>query len=99
MRAVSTRVLPLPAPAKIRSGPSPCVTASCWGGLRPARRASISGGFGWSEDMENRVYRWVGTEADRALKRTGTRLTLRYTDRGHALRGRLRHARPAHIRA
>src|ERR1700694_509972 len=43
MRAVSTRVLPLPAPAKIKSGPSPCVTASCWGGFRRSSRASTSG--------------------------------------------------------
>ena len=32
----STRVLPLPAPARISSGPSPCVTASRWGSLRPS---------------------------------------------------------------
>src|ERR1700674_879323 len=43
MRAVSTRVLPLPAPAKIRSGPSPCVTASRWGGFRRSSRASAAG--------------------------------------------------------
>src|ERR1700676_2598368 len=43
MRAVSTRVLPLPAPAKIRSGPSPCVTASRWGGFRRSNRASTAG--------------------------------------------------------
>src|SRR6202521_1733128 len=43
MRAVRTRVLPLPAPAKIRSGPSPCVTASRWGGFRRSSRASTAG--------------------------------------------------------
>src|SRR5258708_23241424 len=43
MRAVSTRVLPLPAPAKIKSGPSPYVTASRWGGVRRSRRASAAG--------------------------------------------------------
>src|SRR5260370_18285444 len=43
MRAVSTRVLPLPAPAKIKSGPSPYVTASRWGGFRRSRRASAAG--------------------------------------------------------
>ena len=36
MRCASTRVLPLPAPARISSGPSPCVTASRWGSLRPS---------------------------------------------------------------
>src|SRR3954452_7267812 len=40
MRWVSTRVLPEPAPARISSGPSPCSTASRWGGFRPARRDS-----------------------------------------------------------
>src|SRR5579864_9835932 len=58
MRAVSTRVLPLPAPAKIRRGPSPCVTASCWGGFSFASRAST---FGWEDSAETkgiRVYRW-----------------------------------------
>src|SRR5258708_21418383 len=43
MRAVSTRVLPLPAPAKIKSGPSPYVTASRWGGVRRSRRAGAAG--------------------------------------------------------
>src|SRR5487761_484243 len=43
MRAVSTRVLPLPAPAKIRRGPSPCVTASRWGGFKRSSRASVAG--------------------------------------------------------
>src|SRR6266852_4368922 len=49
MRAVSTRVLPLPAPANISRGPSPCVTASCWGGFRRASKASTSGVFGSAE--------------------------------------------------
>ena len=35
-----TRVFPEPAPAKMRSGPSPCCTASCWGGLRSVRIGS-----------------------------------------------------------
>src|SRR5258708_13320876 len=43
MRAVSTRVLPLPAPAKIKRGPSSCGTASRWGGFRRSRRASAAG--------------------------------------------------------
>ena len=42
IRCVSTRVLPEPAPARIRSGPSPYVTASRWGSLSPARSASMS---------------------------------------------------------
>ncbi len=41
IRCVSTRVLPVPAPARMSSGPSPCVTASRWGGLRPASRSAI----------------------------------------------------------
>src|ERR1019366_8682604 len=41
MRWVSTRVLPLPAPAKIRRGPSGAATASRWAGVRAARRASV----------------------------------------------------------
>src|SRR5438067_512404 len=40
MRWVSTRVLPLPAPARIRSGPPACRTASRWGSFRPSRKAS-----------------------------------------------------------
>src|SRR5262245_10776045 len=35
-----TRVLPLPAPAKTRRGPSPKVTASRWAGFRSSRRRS-----------------------------------------------------------
>src|SRR5207302_475866 len=45
--------------AKISNGPSPCVTASCWGGFSPARRPST---FAWRDSPEskgNRVYRWV----------------------------------------
>ena len=38
IRWVSTRVLPEPAPARIRSGPSPWVTASRWGSLSPASK-------------------------------------------------------------
>src|SRR3954471_23973723 len=45
MRWVSTRVLPDPAPARISSGPSPCTTASRWGGLRPASSSSILGSW------------------------------------------------------
>src|SRR5205823_8600441 len=59
MRTVRTRVLPLPAPAKIKRGPSPCVTASCWGGFRPARRASTFAWMDSPESTEKRVYRWV----------------------------------------
>src|SRR6266849_6284118 len=56
MRAVSTRVLPVPAPAKIRSGPSPCVTASCCGGFSRSSRASTAGMGDPSVDIGNRVY-------------------------------------------
>ena len=37
-----TRVLPLPAPARMHSGPDVIVTASRWAGSRSARRASAS---------------------------------------------------------
>src|SRR5439155_25320415 len=40
IRCVKTRVLPLPAPAKIRSGPSPAVTAARCGGLSPVKRST-----------------------------------------------------------
>src|SRR2546421_595772 len=40
IRCVSTRVLPELAPARMRSGPSACSTASRWGSLRPSRRDS-----------------------------------------------------------
>src|SRR5258706_4443362 len=59
MRAVRTRVLPLPAPAKISRGPSPWVTASCCGGFRRASRDSTAGVGDPSVDMGNRVYRWL----------------------------------------
>ena len=36
MRWVSARVLPLPAPATIRTGPSVCRTASVWMSLSPS---------------------------------------------------------------
>src|SRR6266550_5011129 len=39
IRCVSTRVLPLPAPAKISSGPSSAVTAARCGGFSPAKRS------------------------------------------------------------
>ena len=42
-RCVMTRVLPLPAPARIRSGPSVCATASRCSAFRPLRK-SINGG-------------------------------------------------------
>src|SRR5579859_2086529 len=59
IRTVSTRVLPLPAPAKIRRGPSPCVTASFCCGLRCPSRASVSAWRDSPESTGNRVYRWV----------------------------------------
>src|SRR5438552_14483918 len=40
MRRVRTRVLPVPAPAMIRSGPSPCSTASRLAGVRSSRMRS-----------------------------------------------------------
>src|SRR5437762_9132262 len=41
MRWVSARVLPLPAPATIRTGPSVCRTASRWMSLRGSSRGDI----------------------------------------------------------
>src|SRR6267142_1880653 len=60
MRAVRTRVFPPPAPAKIRRGPSPWVTASCWGWFRRASSDSTAGMGDPSAAMGNRVYRWLG---------------------------------------
>src|SRR3990172_5204439 len=40
MRWAMTRVLPPPAPARTRSGPSVWTTASCWAGFSPARISS-----------------------------------------------------------
>src|SRR3954471_3499916 len=42
MRCVRTRVFPEPAPARIRSGPSPCSTASRWGSFSPWRSVSAA---------------------------------------------------------
>src|SRR5580765_781100 len=44
MRWVSARVLPLPAPATINTGPSACRTASRWIGFRPSRSGEIGRG-------------------------------------------------------
>src|SRR6266511_2689342 len=59
MRAVRTRVFPLPAPAKMRSGPSPCVTASCCGGFKRASSASI---WGWEVSEITRTGVYPGLE-------------------------------------
>src|SRR6267143_6895269 len=40
IRCVSTRVLPLPAPAKISNGPSSAATAARCGGFSPSRRST-----------------------------------------------------------
>src|SRR5438094_8632195 len=87
MRAVRTRVLPLPAPAKMRSGPSPWVTASCCGGLRRASSASI---WAW-EDSE--------TTGESSLPMAGIGLPRRYAPHGFGTRNRSRHARPPPVRA
>ena len=39
-RCVTTRVLPLPGPARISSGPSKCVTASRWASVNPLSNGS-----------------------------------------------------------
>src|SRR3712207_7312775 len=46
IRWVRTRVLPEPAPARMSSGPSPCVTAARCGGVRPPRSWSKRGAGG-----------------------------------------------------
>src|SRR5881396_953788 len=43
MRWVMTRVFPLPAPARMRTGPSVASTASRCCGLRPARKGGVRG--------------------------------------------------------
>src|SRR4051794_7369140 len=55
IRCVSTRVLPEPAPARISSGPSPCSTASRWGGLRPSRRSATRWSAAASDDTRSRI--------------------------------------------
>src|SRR5256712_7515496 len=47
-----TRVLPLPAPARTRSGPSPAVTASRCGGFRSSRKRV-------SSESTGRLYRAI----------------------------------------
>ena len=46
MRVVSTRVLPLPAPARISADWRGSVTASSCGSLRPERKAGVTDGAG-----------------------------------------------------
>lgn len=41
MREVMTRVLPVPAPARMRRGPEMQVTASCCSGLRSKMRSLV----------------------------------------------------------
>ena len=45
-RAVSARVLPVPAPARISTGPSVVSTAWRCGGLRPASQGGTESGTG-----------------------------------------------------
>ena len=60
-----TRVLPLPAPARIRTGPSVVSTASrCWG-LRPERKSTTSLFSHWWFPVRSGVFREQG-----AAKRT-----------------------------
>src|ERR1700694_1780178 len=68
IRCVSTRVLPLPAPAKINRGPSSAVTAARCGGFSPARR-SIARSVAGEDDAVNARSSLLGevrTEANRA---------------------------------
>ena len=44
MRCVITRVLPLPGPARINSGPARCSTAARWAGVRDSKRCSFTSG-------------------------------------------------------
>src|SRR4029077_26372 len=58
IRCVSTRVLPLPAPAKISSGPSSAVTAARCGGFSPAKRSIARSAAGEEDKVNARsVYR------------------------------------------
>src|ERR1700694_4575061 len=71
IRCVSTRVLPLPAPAKISSGPSSAVTAARCGGFSPAKR-SIARSAAGEEDTVNarQVYRAKLEKLDQKRKLT-----------------------------
>ena len=69
-RCTMTRVLPLPGPATMSSGPSMCCTACCCAWLRPSRRLSVvirsqySSGGGGRVRADGRL--WAGL---RALRR------------------------------
>src|SRR5579863_5933397 len=65
IRCVITRVLPLPAPARIRTGPSVVSTASrCWG-LRPERKSTT----------EPFSHRWVPVLSKEGAMRTKANLS------------------------
>ena len=73
MRVVMTRVLPVPAPARTRSGPSVVEAASRWPGLSEARRRLAARGARrraaeeeWVDRDKGRSYTTAGGEA-RAL--------------------------------
>ena len=68
MRWVMTRVLPLPAPARISTGPSTASTASRWLGLSPARTCETS--FTAASSATTRPSRtWRGCAAGRRRAR------------------------------
>src|SRR5436309_15390664 len=70
MRWVRTRVLPDPAPARLRSGPSPYVTASRWGSLSPSSRESRSSAAVLSAmALDDSGQPGVGRRAERLLVR------------------------------
>src|SRR6266849_3222707 len=58
-----TRVLPLPAPARTRSGPSPAVTASRCGGFRSSRKRV-------SSESTGRLYRAIRASPTRSFARS-----------------------------
>src|SRR2546425_11037282 len=58
-----TRVLPLPAPARTRSGPSPAVTASRCGGFRSSRKRV-------SSESTRRLYRAIRASPTRSFARS-----------------------------
>jgi hypothetical protein len=81
MRVVSTRVLPVPAPASTSTGPSSVSTASRCSGLSPDRyfgaiaaraRAAIPPVAGW----------WSGTPGEGTLLGSFMRIGLAPDDRG-----------------
>ena len=67
MRVVMTRVLPVPAPARTRSGPSVVEAASRWAGLSEARRG-LSARGAWRRAAGEE---WMGRDKGRSYTTAG----------------------------